>query len=208
MLWVYDNAIVKDLSDCINPDGGASNAVKLMGDEGMMGVLAQIQDDKIKFPTIFLKRHDETPIDQQRTNFTRLHKGVATTYDPEKNNVYVEKVLPIDLRYDLHVLATNTADSDEIMRELLFRYSSMYYITTEVPYESKRKIRFGVAINKDTNPRRTSGASQYIESGTLYDSTIELICEGAVLISYTARHMNGVVMKQGVELGSAKRSEP
>lgn len=200
MLWAYDDAIVQDLSNCIDPEGGANSSVKMMGENGLMGVFAQIQDDRITFPAVFLQRHQETPLDPKRYNFTRMHKGVPTTYDPEKNTLYLEKAVPIDLKYDLHVLTTNTADMDELMREILFRYTGMYYITMTVPYESKRTIRFGIAINPDTSIRRNSGASDYIESGRLFESTMELECQGAVLLNYTPRHMEGLVMDNRIQV--------
>lgn len=198
MLWAYDEAIVADLSNCIDPAHKANDTVKMMGDSGMMGVLAQIKDDAITFPAIFLQRQADTPVDSNRFNFTRLHKGVPACYDPETNNIYLEKALPIQLKYDLHVLTTNTADMDELMRELLFRYSAMYYLTLQVPYESKRNIRFGIAINPDTPIRKVSGVSQYIESGTLYESIVELECQGAVLLHYTARHMQGLALDSSI----------
>lgn len=201
MLWVYDEAITKDLSSCIDPTGGANNTVEMMGDEGMMGIFAQLQDDKITFPAIFLNRHPDTPLDQSRYNYTRMHKGVPTVYDPETNNIYLEKAVPIELKYDLHVLTTNTADMDEMIREILFRYVSMYYLTIEVPYESKRKIRFGVAINPDTNISRKSGVTEYVESGRLYESILELECQGAVELDYTPRHMQRTVSEIKLMLG-------
>ena len=198
MLWAYDQAIVKDLSSCIDPSSKASNTVKMMGDEGMMGVFAQLQEDKITFPAIFLNRHAETPLDATRYNFTQLHKGVPAVYNPEENNIYLEKAIPIELKYDLHVLTTNTIDMDEMIRELLFRYSSMYYITMQVPYESKRNIRFGIAINPNNSIQRKSGVSDYVQGGKLYESIAELECQGAVYLNYTPRHMEGVVMKNTV----------
>lgn len=163
-----------------------------------MGILAQLQEDRITFPAIFLQRHNETPLDQSRFNFTRLHKGVPAVFDPETNNIYLEKAAPIELSYDLHVLTTNTADMDELVRELLFRYSSMFYITMQVPYESKRNVRFGVAIKPNTSIQRKSGSSDYIEGGKLYESIVELECQGAVLINYTPRHLEGMVLDDNI----------
>lgn len=200
MLWAYDDAIVKDLANCINPQGGASSTVKMMGDEGIMGIMTQMQDDRMQFPAVFLQRHDETPLDPSRYNFTMLHKGVPTVYDPKTNNIYLEKAAPIELKYDIHVLTTNTADMDELIRELLFRYSSMYYITMQVPYESKRTIRFGISIQPDNPIRRKSGISDYTESGKLYEAIAELDCQGAVLLHYTPRHLEGVTYKPGINL--------
>lgn len=203
MLWAYDETIVNDLSSCIDPTGGANNTVKMMGDGGMMGVFAQLQEDKITFPAIFLQRHSETPLDRSRFNFARLHKGVPCVYDSERNDIYTEKAAPIELKYDLHVLATNTTDMDEMLRELLFRYSSMYYLTMEVPYESKRRLRFGIAINPDTPIRKMSGNTEYVQGGTLYESVLELECQGAVLLHYTARHMTGLVTENNLTFKDA-----
>lgn len=200
MLWAYDEAIVKDLVSCIDPDGGANSTVKMMGDTGIMGVIAQLQNDNINFPAIFLQRSAETPIDQTRANFTRLHKGVPAVYESEENNVYLEKMIPIELKYEMHVLTTNTTDMDEIIRELLFRYASMYYITMQVPYESKRNIRFGIAINPNTQISRQSGNVDYIENGKLYESIVELDCQGAVMLSYTPRHMQGIVIDNTIHI--------
>ena len=198
MLWAYDEAIIKDLSGCIDPKGEANNTVRMMGEQGMMGIFAQLQEDRITFPAIYLQRSNETPLDAARYNYARLHQGVVAGFDHDTNNVYIEKALPIQLKYDLHVLTTNTADMDEIIRELLFRYSQMYYITMQIPYESKRNIRFGMAINPDTPIRRNSGVTEYVESGQLYESTLEIECQGAVLINYTPRHLTGVEIDSNI----------
>ena len=49
MLHLYDDAIANDLSRCINPDR-ANNIVKLSDEEALMGLVAQMQNDKIQFP--------------------------------------------------------------------------------------------------------------------------------------------------------------
>ena len=200
MLWAYDKAIQKDLESCIDPQGKGNSNVRVMGEEGLMGIFGQIQEDRITFPALYLDRDSETPLDQTRYNFTLLHKGIPCIYDPEKNNIYLEKSIPIKLGYDLHVLTTNTADMDEVIRELLFRYPSMYYISMTIPYESKRKIRFGIAIDPDTEIERKSGSSQYIEGGTLYESIIRLNCQGAVYLHYTPRHMERFALDPNVKL--------
>ena len=200
MLWAYDKAIQKDLESCIDPQGKGNSNVRVMDEEGLMGIFGQIQEDRITFPALYLDRDNETPLDQTRYNFTLLHKGVPCIYDPEKNDIYLEKSIPIKLGYDLHVLTTNTADMDEVIRELLFRYTSMYYISMTVPYESKRKIRFGIAIDPDAEIERKSGSSQYIEGGTLYESIVKLNCQGAVYLHYTPRHMERFALDPNIKL--------
>ena len=67
----------------------------------------------------------------------------------------------------------------------MFKYINMYFLTIKLPYESNRKIRFGVSLSKDSEIDRTSGVSEYRSEGKLYQSILTLNCEGAVLVSYT-----------------------
>jgi len=185
MLWAYDNAIVADLRQSFAVEPGQEPAVYIVSPDSVLTIAAQVQEDKIKFPVIAVNRHDDTPVDNDRLNYTRLHEGVATVFDKKTNELYYEKVLPIKLDYDLVCMATNTADIDELIRELLFKYTSQYFITFKIPYESKRKIRFGVRIDPSTNIERQTTSSNYLQEGKLYSATIQLHIDGAVLVTYT-----------------------
>lgn len=189
ILYLYDNAICEDLQKSFNPDNIANPVVKVVSPEQVIGLAAQIQNDEIKFPIVAVTRNEDTPIDRERTNFTRMHKGVQSVLDPVTNNLYYEKVIPIKLSYSLTVLTTNTADMDELIRELLFKYINMYFLTIKLPYECNRKVRFGISIQSESDIQRTSGNLEYIESGKLYQSIIPIKCEGCVLVSYTPAHL-------------------
>lgn len=182
MLYKYDNTICDDLRDSFNQDILDGPVVKVIEPENIVSLAAQIQEDKISFPVVALSR-DDPEIDRARMNFTRLHQGVSTVFDAEKNEYYNEKVIPISLRYRLTVLTTSTADMDEIIRELMFKYTDMYYLTLTIPYESKRKIRFGIVLEDSIQPSSSSG--DYLQSGKLYQTIITLRCEGAVMVEYT-----------------------
>lgn len=184
MLYLYDKAICDDLLHSFNPDNVENPAVRVIDPEHIVELVAQIQEDQVSFPIVALTRSPDTPIDTARANFTRMHKGVLSTIDPVTNELYYEKVIPIKLSYKLTVLTTNTADMDEMIRELLFKYISMYFLTITLPYECKRKVRFGVTVDAD-NIERSSSSAEYLESGQLYQSIIPLNCEGCVLASYT-----------------------
>lgn len=188
MLYLYDEALAADLSRCIDKEN-TNSQVKVIGSEGVLPIIAQIQEDKISFPLLCLFRHEDTPIDTRRTNFTAMKRGVATVVDPETHMIYMEKVMPINLSYDLTILATNTVDIDEIVKELIFHYSQVYFVTIKnLPYESNRSLRFGVRVVEDSI-KRTSGAVEYVQGGTLYQTQMTLECDGAVLLSYTPKHL-------------------
>lgn len=184
MLYKYDNAIVDDLKRSFNPENIPDPVVSVVSPDQIIGLAAQLQNDSIKLPLIALTRNQEQ-IDSSRTNFTSMHRGVATVIDNETNELYHEKVIPITLSYNLTIITSNTADMDEMIRELMFKYINMYFLTIKLPYESNRKIRFGVSLSKDSEIDRTSGVSEYRSEGKLYQSILTLNCEGAVLVSYT-----------------------
>lgn len=187
MLWVYDNAIVEDLKKSFNPKNVPNPAVSVVDPENALGLAAQVQEDKIQFPVVALTRSPNIPIDTDLRNFTKTKKGVTTTFDPSTNLLYNERSMPVKLSYELSIFTTNTADMDEITREILFKYSSMYFLTVTIPYESKRKIRFGIVADVGEGIEITSAASNYIQEGKLYGSSITLNCEGCVLVHYTPR---------------------
>ena len=200
MLYLFDNAICDDLERSFNPVAdGEQPVVRVVGPEAIVGLAAQIQEDKIGFPIIALTRNDYQ-IDSKRLNFTRSHFGVATVFDNESNTLYYEKAVPITLSYDMTILTTNQADMDELIRELLFKYVNMYYLTIKLPYESDRKVRFGISINGETSIDRSSGSLEYIESGTLYQSIIKLNCDGCCLVTYTPAQLMRYKMSDSVEV--------
>lgn len=187
MLWAYDKAIADDLSRSIDPSSGATDIVKVIDSQGIVGIISQMKEDRIRFPLICLKRNDVT-VDMRRWNFAAAKKGIPTTFETDSRNVYLEKTIPINLSYTLYVLTLNTVDCDEIIRELIFKYSNMFFLSLIVPYESKRKIRFGIQMDEDYGVKQDSASFEYQTSGTLYQATIQLTCEGAVEISYTPKH--------------------
>ena len=193
MLYLYDKAICEDLEQSFNRDNMDNPNVRVIDPGLAVDVLAQIQSDDIKYPAVIVTRQTDINVDNSRMNFTRLHRGIATVIEDKTNNIYYEQVLPIDLRYTLTVLTTNVPDRDELIRELLFKYSQMYFLTIHLPYESRRQLRFGIEIDSDTSIQYYSATLEYIQSGQLYQSIISLRCEGCILATYTPMHVKRTV---------------
>lgn len=199
MLWLYDDAIVEDLRSCFQPDENGKPVVCVVPPENVLSIAAQVQDDNLHFPIIAVSREDNIPVDNQLTNFTRMHQGVATVVDKEKNIIYHEKAIPIKLVYSLVCLGTNTADIDELIRELLFKYTSQYFLSIKVPYESKRRIRFGVRVNPEEEIEWMSTTSNYLQDGKLHSAGIHLYIDGAVYLHYTPQKLRRLDMEIDIE---------
>lgn len=183
MLYVYDNALVEDLQRSFSNDL-ENPVVKIISPEEIIAVAAQLQSDEIKLPLISLERDNPVVIDEELYNFSKAKRGLSSVID-EQNRIYFEKLIPVKLSYTLTILTSNQADTDEIIRELIFKYLEMYYLDITIPYESKRKIRFGVCIDNPGGINTESGVSDYLQRGVLYQTHIGLRCEGCVLVTYT-----------------------
>lgn len=192
MLYLYDRAIAQDLSKSFNPEGSANPIVKVYDPEGSIDLVAHMENDEVTYPLVSITRSDAINVDRERYNFTRAKRGVIAGFDNEKNNYYLEKALPITLEYDICIVTTNTADMDELVKELLFKYSDQYFLKITLPYEVKRDIRFAIEIDKNSTIERTSRSFDYISAGQLHQAIIKLNVIGAVLVSYTTQHMNRI----------------
>lgn len=192
MLYLYDQALADDLKKSLTE--AANQNVFFTNQENFQGILAQIQDDTINYPLILLHREDDTPILKDQMNFTRYQFGVPCTFDNKTNTVYYERALPISIQYTVTILSNTVADRDEIARELFYKYISMYFLTIRVPYESDRKIRFGIQTDVDYGIKSESGSFDYISTGALYQSNIQLSTEGCVMLTYTGRHLQRSVL--------------
>lgn len=193
MLYLFDQAIVDDLKGSLTE--AANQNVFLTDADNYPGILAQIQDDTITYPLILLHREEDTPVKTELMNFSRAKFGVPCTFDNKTNNIYYERAVPVEVNYSLRILSHNVADTDELARELfLNKYMTMYFLTIRLPYESDRKIRFGVQVDTDYGIKKESGSFNYISSGALYQSTIRLNTEGCVMLTYTSRHLKRDVL--------------
>lgn len=184
MIYLYDNAICSDLKKSFNPDNTPNPVVSVIDPEGAITIAAQMQNDEVKYPLVVLSRDPDPKIDTERYNFTRAKRGVVVGFDKVSNELLSERAIPMSLNYKLTAITTSTVDMDEIMKELLFKYSDMYFLSIELPYEIKRRIRFGVRMVPDTSVSTTSATFDYLSAGTLYESSIQLECLGCVWVSY------------------------
>ena len=188
MLYLFDRAICKDLQESFTDNMGTSS-VRVVDPDMAVDVVSQIHNDEFEFPAVVVTRSADYSIDTQRTNFTRIHRGVSAVIDPETNNIYDEKALPVVLSYNVTILASNSIDADELTRELLFKYYSMYFLTINLPYESDRKMRFGVCVDESQPVEQSSRSLEYLQTGKAYQNIIHLRTEGCVLLTYTPRKM-------------------
>jgi len=204
LLYKYDKAIVDDLTESFNPDSVENPVVRVISPDKILDLAAQIQQDKIQFPIVALSRDTGIHINSELYNFSRAQFGVRSVLDNETNMLYYEKAIPINLSYIMTLLTTNQADMDELLREIIFKYTAQYFLEINLPYECNRKIRFGINIDKDSI-ESSSGSFEYLESGQLYQTMLTLKCEGAVLVHYTPAHLKRIITDDEIILAETQK---
>lgn len=198
MLYLYDDAIVEDLKYSINPENLSNPVVSIFSGDEIAGVAAMLQDDNLQFPIICIKRNDYS-IDPDRSNFTWQHKGLATVIDKETHDLYYERRIPIKFTYTIAVYGVNQEQMDEIIRELIFHYSDMFFLAIDLPYEDSKLIRFGLQLPSDMQVKSQSGFSEYIETGKLYESDIDIEVLGAFLVEYVPARLRRVELHAKID---------
>lgn len=199
MLYLYDRAIVDDIKSSINSANANPNVV-ISDAETYPGIIAQMQEDTITYPLILVSRDEDMPIITDLWNFSRAQFGVPAAFDNKTNTVYYEKAIHVDLQYTIRILSTNTADTDELARELFYKYLSQYYLVIQLPYESDRKVRFAIEVDLGYGIKRESGSVEFTKTGALYQSTIHLKTNGCVYLSYSPHHLQRQVLSQDIEI--------
>lgn len=199
MLYLYDKAITQDLIDSFNPDHVPNPTVRVVDPEEIFGLAAQLHDDNITFPIVALSRVQNYSVDTALSNFTRLQVGALSAIDKRNNDLYFEHSAPVDLKYSLTILTTRVADMDELVKELIFKYTIQYFLTIELPYECKRQVRFAVEIDGDRDIERETATKEYIQGGVLHQTIIPLKCRGCVMVYNRAEKLKRTIQEVGIE---------
>ena len=199
MLYLYDRAIVDDIKSSINSQNANPNVV-IADAETYTGIISQMQEDTITYPLILVSRDEDMPIITELWNFPRAQFGIPAAFDNKTNTVYYEKSIHVDLQYTLRIISTSTADTDELARELFYKYLSQYYLVIQLPYESDRKVRFAIEVDLGYGIKRESGNFEFLKNGTLFQSTIHLKTNGCVYLSYSPHHLQRQVLSQDIEI--------
>ena len=184
MIHLYDTAIADFLESRLTESGNPEFAtVRVYQPDNIHELVAAIKGDEVPLPCVSISRTREN-IDMNRYNFARERFGFPVNVNPENKNeiVYVYS-LPIDLGYSLQVMHNKVWLVDEIIRSLLSNLRKRYFHEIFVRYGINRKISFGMTAGIDIVTQ--TGSSEYHALGTLYQKSVPLDINGAVMLFST-----------------------
>jgi len=199
MIHLYDKVIADYLQERLKSSKNEDWAkVKVYRPENIHELVALLNNDTVPLPVVSLVRTSE-PVDRQRYNFAREKFGFPVRIDNEgnRNEVIYEYSIPIALEYSLQVMADKTWIADEIIRSLWACLRRRYFHEFTAPYGINRKISFGLECGDDIVTQ--TGSSEYHAVGTLYQKSVPLWTNGAVMLFSDRRKIMHLELDKIVE---------
>jgi hypothetical protein len=198
MIHLYDTAIANYLQERLASSGNPDyKNVKVYRPENIHELVALLKGDTVPLPVVSLVRTAE-PVDRERYNFAREKFGFPVNVNPDnKNEVVFEYSIPIALEYSLQVMSEKTWLADEIIRSLWACLRRRYFHEIKAPYGINRKISFGLECGDDIVIQ--TGSSEYHAAGTLYQKSVPLWTNGAVMLFSDKRKIMHLELDKIVE---------
>ena len=175
---LYDEAIVKKLRFWTSDTN-----VSVSDPDTLFTYRADAQgDDQIKLPVISLNRG---PIKLIRTGKLPLSKeGIKLVANDKK--VTTLRAIPMRLSYQLDIYTRYRKESDDLVRELVFKLVNNPRLEIEIPYEdSQYTHKFTLTLEDDIEDN--SDVAQHLEKGEYYRITLNLVIEDAYMFNYRAK---------------------
>lgn len=175
---LYDEAIIKKLRFWTQ-----DSKVSISDPDSLFSYRADAsENDKIVLPMISLNRG---PIRLLRTGKVPMAKEGFKLQANDKKIAHL-RAIPIQLRYQLDVYARKRAESDNLVRELVFKLVNNPRLEIEIPYEdSKYTHKFTLTLDDDVEDN--SDVAQHLEKGEYYRMTLNIVIEDAYLFDYRAK---------------------
>lgn len=188
-LYLYDNAIIEDIRRIFN-----DSRVHITIPDYEFSTLARIDKDRVTLPAISLVRTGWSLTDARP--HTMKFDGATLRYEKDIKKFRSIQVIPIRINYLIDIWSKTRRENDDIMRELIFYYSTHPTLEITVPYDLNINHVFNIFFNNDIEDN--SDIVSHKERGEYYRQTISMYTDDAYLWKSSARYPT-VVSKLTVE---------
>lgn len=177
-VYLYDDAIIADLRRIFNnPD------IYITPADNVFRTLANAKNDKIKFPLISLERVNWSLLD---SSHAMKFSGIGIEYDEANNKVAAMKAMPIRINYLLDIWTKHREENDDIMREIIWYYSTHPTLKVEIPYSLNIQHNFNIRFDPDITDN--SDIVEHKNRGEYFRQSISLYIDDAYLWKGTKDH--------------------
>lgn len=171
MFYMYDTAIVDNLRSLVNDD-----RIYICPTDNVFRILARLDSDEIKLPIISLLRTNITLLSSQHS--MRFNGGIAQINELT-GDVDRLQSMPIRINYLLDVWTRTREENDNIIRELIFYYSTNPTLEVTIPYGLNIKHKFNLFF--DDNVEDNSDIVEHKNRGEYFRQTLSIYTDDAYL---------------------------
>ena len=188
-VYLYDEALVDGIKSVTG-----DNRIRIVPPENTTSFLAQIDKDNVNYPAILLRRGPIQIVEPMRNQYSML-KGETVRYNSEENTATKVKTLPIRIEWDVDVYAADRKTCDEIVRELVWFFTTYPRFSVKIPYGLDITQNFDISL--DPNIEDNTDLLGFASTGELFRETLSIYTENAHY--YTAQRQYLTKVKPEVE---------
>jgi hypothetical protein len=180
--YLYDEALVDRLRKITGDD-----RIHIVHPDQSVSFLAQFDKDKVQFPVIVVTRAPSATINPP--NQVAVLKGQSVRIN-EDNTASKIKLIPMRLEWSIDVYAVDRYTCDEIVRELIFYFTTYPRFQVKVPYDLDVPQNFDVLLG--TEVVDNTDLTEFPNTGELFRETISVYTENAHLYASKRQYLTKV----------------
>lgn len=177
--YLYDEALVENLRTLTK-----DTRIHIVPPDNLFRLIGRIEEDEIEMPLISLVRTG-WQLANSRPH-TAKFDGALSGYDESSKKLERLQALPINISYQLDVWTKTRLENDNILRELIFYYSTHPTLLVRIGYGLDITHNFNIFIDNDIEDN--SDIVEHRNRGEYFRQTISLYTDDAYLWKSSSRY--------------------
>lgn len=177
--YIYDDAIIDDLRRLTGDE-----RISIQPVNNVFRTVARMNNDDIVMPLISLTRTGWSLISGRKNHMMKFD-GTWAEYNPREDRYARLQAMPIRISYQLDVWTKTRKENDEILREIIWYYSTHPTLHVTIPYGLNVDHVFNIFIDEDVEDN--SDIVEHQNRGEYFRQTISIYTDDAYLWKSSSR---------------------
>lgn len=186
-VYLYDDAIIKDLRRITGDD-----RISIQPSDNVFDTIARMNNDEILMPLINVSRIGWGMSDA-RPHMMKFD-GAKVSYDPVEERYSRFQAIPIRIDYQLEVWTNTREENDNILRELIWYYSTHPTLMVKIPYGLDIEHKFNIIFDGDVED--DSDIVNHKNTGRCFRQSLSFYVDDAYLWKSSSRGPTTVVLNK------------
>lgn len=177
-VYKYDNAIVNKLRELTN-----DSRIYVTPPDNVIRTIGQIDSDKIELPLISVARTGYSILDSR--SHPMKFEGSSAGYNEDLQRFVRFQMIPIRINYLMDVWTKHREENDNIIRELVFYFSTHPTIKVPIGYGLNFDHNFNLIL--DSQVEDNSDIVEHKNRGEYFRQTLSMYTDDAYLWKSSSR---------------------